>query len=129
MIDVENVVTAALRAALPGVSVTNVVDLSKEPPPFVLVDIVGGQAVAQLSSLFWQHTVGVTAYATGRREAKTLALAAYAALHSLPTSSQAGSAGWVNTVTDVAAPTEVRDPDKPDRVDQFTATYAVLTRA
>lgn len=129
MIDVERLLTSLLRQALDPVPVQNVVADDDLLAPLVLVTVSSGAAVSGLHTLLWRHTLDLSCFSPTRGGAKALGLRVYAAVHDLTSTTQPGVAGWLCTVTDQLAPTEVRSPDQPSGLAQFSARFTVITRA
>lgn len=128
MIDTEALLTRALRAALDPVPVANTLDPETVAhPPFVLLTVLPGTAVAGLASLGWSHSVALAVYAGSRPAARALAREAYDAAHAL--TGTRSPLGYVGYVADVLTPTEIRADDAPDDLWQFSLTLRVTTCA
>lgn len=116
---------AVLRSRLTGVQV-----VTQLPPPDlrlypVLRAIrIGGAQVKH--GLLEAPLVQIDSFATDRRGAAQVASNARDALEAAK--NQITPEGYIGWVTEVSGPVELRDPDQPNNIFRFSATYELRTR-
>jgi hypothetical protein len=122
---VDGLLMAVLRPGLPGVPVvTQLPAPAIRTYPVVLARRIGGAQVRH--GLLDAPLVQIDCFSTDRRGSALISANARDAIEAAK--NQITSDGYIGWVTEVSGPVELRDPDQPNNIFRFSATYELRTR-